>query len=158
MYHRALGFRLHLALIGELSTRSDEFRTRWGAHDVRHHGTGSKTFHHPVVGALELPCLRDERVQRVGEGLDRVADLRAGRLERAHAYDVAAAVAAQAGAGGVVLAFLLFGRSPVVLLVGAAVSGLVAMLLIFAGTGLLRGLQEFAAQQAAAKPARSPAA
>jgi transcriptional regulator with XRE-family HTH domain len=41
-------------LVGELSTRSDEFRTRWGAHDVRHHGTGSKTFHHPVVGELTL--------------------------------------------------------------------------------------------------------
>jgi transcriptional regulator with XRE-family HTH domain len=41
-------------LIGELSTRSDEFRTRWGAHDVRHHGTGSKTFHHPVVGDVTL--------------------------------------------------------------------------------------------------------
>jgi transcriptional regulator with XRE-family HTH domain len=41
-------------LIGELSTRSDEFRTRWGAHNVRHHGTGSKTFHHPVVGTLTL--------------------------------------------------------------------------------------------------------
>lgn len=41
-------------LIGELSTRSDEFRQRWGAHNVRHHGTGSKTFHHPVVGDLTL--------------------------------------------------------------------------------------------------------
>lgn len=41
-------------LIGEMSTRSDEFRTRWGAHNVRHHGTGTKTFHHPVVGELTL--------------------------------------------------------------------------------------------------------
>ncbi|MFI5680215.1 helix-turn-helix transcriptional regulator [Streptomyces cellulosae] len=41
-------------LIGELSTRSDAFRTRWGAHDVTHHGTGSKRFHHPVVGDLTL--------------------------------------------------------------------------------------------------------
>ncbi|WP_370961549.1 helix-turn-helix domain-containing protein [Amycolatopsis sp. cg9] len=41
-------------LVGELSTRSDEFRVRWGAHNVRHHGTGSKTFHHPVVGDLTL--------------------------------------------------------------------------------------------------------
>lgn len=39
-------------LIGELSTRSDEFRTRWGAHNVRHHGTGLKRVHHPVVGDL----------------------------------------------------------------------------------------------------------
>ncbi|MFJ8914208.1 helix-turn-helix transcriptional regulator [Amycolatopsis sp. NPDC102389] len=41
-------------LIGELSTRSDEFRRRWGAHNVRHHGTGFKTFHHPIVGELTL--------------------------------------------------------------------------------------------------------
>lgn len=33
-------------LVGELSTRSDSFRTRWGSHDVRHHGTGTKRFHH----------------------------------------------------------------------------------------------------------------
>ncbi|BAH36487.1 putative MmyB family DNA-binding protein [Rhodococcus erythropolis PR4] len=38
-------------LIGELSTRSEEFRRRWGAHDVRHHGTGFKTFHHSAVGS-----------------------------------------------------------------------------------------------------------
>ncbi len=30
-------------LVGELSIRSPEFRTRWGAHDVRHHGTGTGT-------------------------------------------------------------------------------------------------------------------
>ena len=37
-------------LIGELSTRSEEFRTQWGAHNVRRHGTGVKNFHHHVVG------------------------------------------------------------------------------------------------------------
>jgi transcriptional regulator with XRE-family HTH domain len=41
-------------LVGELSTRSDDFRTRWGRHDVRHHGTGTKRFHHPIVGELTL--------------------------------------------------------------------------------------------------------
>ncbi|GLY85258.1 helix-turn-helix transcriptional regulator [Actinoallomurus iriomotensis] len=41
-------------LVGELSTRSDEFRTRWGAHNVRHHGTGTKRFHHQAVGDLTL--------------------------------------------------------------------------------------------------------
>lgn len=41
-------------LIGELSTRSAEFRRRWGGHNVRHHGTGSKTFRHPVVGEMTL--------------------------------------------------------------------------------------------------------
>jgi transcriptional regulator with XRE-family HTH domain len=41
-------------LIGELSTRSDEFRVRWAAHNVKFHRTGTKRFHHPVVGELTL--------------------------------------------------------------------------------------------------------
>ena len=41
-------------LVGELSTRSEEFRRRWGAHDVRTHGSGVKHFHHHVVGDLTL--------------------------------------------------------------------------------------------------------
>ncbi|TPW76969.1 helix-turn-helix transcriptional regulator [Schumannella sp. 10F1B-5-1] len=41
-------------LVGELSTRSEVFRTLWGRHDVRQHGAGMKHFAHPVVGALEL--------------------------------------------------------------------------------------------------------
>jgi transcriptional regulator with XRE-family HTH domain len=41
-------------LVGELSTRSDEFRTRWAAHNVVLHDHGHKRFHHPVVGDLHL--------------------------------------------------------------------------------------------------------
>jgi transcriptional regulator with XRE-family HTH domain len=41
-------------LIGELSTRSETFRTWWAAHNVRFHRTGVKRFHHPVVGDLTL--------------------------------------------------------------------------------------------------------
>lgn len=41
-------------LVGELSTRSEVFRTLWGAHDVRAHGAGTKRFVHPVVGELTL--------------------------------------------------------------------------------------------------------
>jgi transcriptional regulator with XRE-family HTH domain len=41
-------------LVGELSTRSEEFRTRWAAHNVRLHRTGFKDIHHPVVGDLHL--------------------------------------------------------------------------------------------------------
>jgi transcriptional regulator with XRE-family HTH domain len=41
-------------LVGELSTRSQEFRSRWAAHNVRLHQTGRKWLHHPVVGDLEL--------------------------------------------------------------------------------------------------------
>jgi transcriptional regulator with XRE-family HTH domain len=43
-----------IALIGELSTRSEDFRTRWAAHNVRFHWTGHKRLHHPVVGTLDL--------------------------------------------------------------------------------------------------------
>jgi hypothetical protein len=41
-------------LVGELSTRSAEFRVRWAAHNVKLHRTGVKRFHHPVVGDLTL--------------------------------------------------------------------------------------------------------
>jgi len=41
-------------LVGELSTRSPEFRVRWAAHNVRLHQTGAKHFHHPIVGDLTL--------------------------------------------------------------------------------------------------------
>jgi transcriptional regulator with XRE-family HTH domain len=41
-------------LIGELSTRSEEFRVRWAAHNVKFHRTGTKQLHHPLVGDLTL--------------------------------------------------------------------------------------------------------
>jgi hypothetical protein len=41
-------------LVGELSTRSEFFRTRWATHNVRLHRTGTKHFRHPVVGDLHL--------------------------------------------------------------------------------------------------------
>jgi len=41
-------------LVGELSIRSEVFRTLWAAHDVRTHGSGTKRFHHPVAGELVL--------------------------------------------------------------------------------------------------------
>jgi hypothetical protein len=46
-YDRALS-----DLIAELSTRSQEFRIRWAANNVRFHRTGVKRFHHPVVADL----------------------------------------------------------------------------------------------------------
>jgi transcriptional regulator with XRE-family HTH domain len=45
-------------LVGELTTRSEAFRTRWAAHDVRFHNIGVKQFHHPVVGELSLSLTR----------------------------------------------------------------------------------------------------
>ena len=41
-------------LVGELSTRSELFRTLWASHNVRFHRTGRKHLHHPVVGDLDL--------------------------------------------------------------------------------------------------------
>jgi hypothetical protein len=41
-------------LVGELSTRSEEFRRYWARHDVRFHFTGVKRLHHPQVGDMEL--------------------------------------------------------------------------------------------------------
>lgn len=41
-------------LIGELSTRSEDFRERWAHHDVRLHAAGTKVFRHAAVGELDL--------------------------------------------------------------------------------------------------------
>lgn len=41
-------------LVGELSTRSDEFATFWASQNVRFHRSGLKDIHHPVVGQLHL--------------------------------------------------------------------------------------------------------
>jgi transcriptional regulator with XRE-family HTH domain len=41
-------------LVGELATRSEQFRVRWAEHDVRLHQTGTKHFRHPVVGLIDL--------------------------------------------------------------------------------------------------------
>src|SRR5439155_11987651 len=41
-------------LIGELATKSEEFRVLWAAHNVRLHTKGVKRLNHPIVGELEL--------------------------------------------------------------------------------------------------------
>lgn len=56
-------------LIGELATRSDAFRTRWGAHNVRLHRAGVKHFHHPVVGDLELDF---DAMDLPGDGVEKL--------------------------------------------------------------------------------------
>jgi len=53
-------------LIGELSTRSENFRARWAAHNVRFHRTGHKKLHHPVVGDLDLSFEAMELPSRPG--------------------------------------------------------------------------------------------
>jgi len=67
--------------VGELSTRSEEFRVRWGAHNVKEYRSRVKQFHHPLVGdltlvyeALGLPAARGEPAVR-GCALRRLAAL-----------------------------------------------------------------------------------
>lgn len=43
-------------LVGQLSTRSEEFRTRWAANNVRAHRAGVKRFNHPLIGEVALPA------------------------------------------------------------------------------------------------------
>jgi transcriptional regulator with XRE-family HTH domain len=53
-------------LVGELSMRSEEFRTRWASHNVRFHNTGAKRMVHPVVGELTLNFERFELAAESG--------------------------------------------------------------------------------------------
>jgi transcription regulator MmyB-like protein len=41
-------------LVGELATKSNEFRVLWAAHNVRFHSTAVKQLPHPLVGELTL--------------------------------------------------------------------------------------------------------
>ncbi|MEU7007929.1 helix-turn-helix transcriptional regulator [Streptomyces sp. NPDC046332] len=43
-----------LALVGELSVKSEEFRSLWAAHTVADKGHGSKRLRHPLVGEMTL--------------------------------------------------------------------------------------------------------
>jgi transcriptional regulator with XRE-family HTH domain len=56
-------------LVGELSTQSAEFRTRWAAHNVRFHDTGVKELRHPLVGDLTLTYNRMEVAADPGQML-----------------------------------------------------------------------------------------
>ncbi|MCX4669519.1 helix-turn-helix transcriptional regulator [Streptomyces sp. NBC_01381] len=42
------------ALVGELSVKSEEFRSLWATHDVREKSHGTKRFRHPLVGEMTL--------------------------------------------------------------------------------------------------------
>lgn len=46
--------RALMALVGELATRSEDFRIWWGGHTVRTHFSGTKRINHPVVGEITL--------------------------------------------------------------------------------------------------------
>ncbi len=75
-------------LVGELSTRSDAFRRRWSAHNVRAHGAGTKRFHHRDVGDLELAYESVDLVSEPGLSLTLYAAEPASAT--AHALDLLA--------------------------------------------------------------------
>jgi transcriptional regulator with XRE-family HTH domain len=83
-------------LVGELSTRSEDFRRRWSAHDVRAHGAGRKRFHHAVVGDLDLAYESVDMISEPGLTLTLYAAKPASPT--AHALDLLASwTATQAG-------------------------------------------------------------
>jgi len=57
-------------LIGELSTRSEEFAIRWARQNVRLHRTARKRLHNRVVGDIELT---GDALELVGDGLILIA-------------------------------------------------------------------------------------
>jgi hypothetical protein len=57
-------------LIGELSTRSEAFSTRWARQNVRWHRTVRRRLHNRVVGDLELT---GNALELVGDGLTLIA-------------------------------------------------------------------------------------
>ena len=57
-------------LIGELSTRSDEFATRWARQNVRLHRTTRKRLHNRVIGDIELT---GNALELPGDGLVLIA-------------------------------------------------------------------------------------
>jgi hypothetical protein len=53
-------------LVGELATRSDQFRTRWARHNVRLHRTSPNRIRHALVGEVQLT---GDALELPGEGL-----------------------------------------------------------------------------------------
>lgn len=56
-------------LIGELAMKSDEFGTLWSRHVVSNCDFGVKSFHHPLVGAMELDFEMTRTPDGSGQGL-----------------------------------------------------------------------------------------
>ena len=83
-------------LVGELSTRSEEFAALWATHDVRLHRQVEKHFHHPVVGDL---ALRYERLAVAGDpGLEIFAYMAEPGSPSAEAFSFLASCPAPAAA------------------------------------------------------------
>lgn len=79
-------------LVGELSTRCEEFAAFWATHDVRLHRTAEKNFHHPLVGELTL---RYERLSVTADhGLEIFAYMAEPGSRSAEAFNFLASYAA----------------------------------------------------------------
>ncbi|GAA3606594.1 helix-turn-helix transcriptional regulator [Microlunatus ginsengisoli] len=75
-------------LVGELSTRSEEFRRRWSSRNVRSHGAGTKLFHLADVGDLRLAYESVDMISEPGLTLTLYAAEPGSRT--AHALDLLA--------------------------------------------------------------------
>ena len=84
-------------LVGELATRSGEFRQLWARHDVRLHTKGIKRFNHPIVGELELSFNRLDL--QADPGLMIVAYTAEPGSRSAEAFSLLASWAATEGSG-----------------------------------------------------------
>ena len=56
-------------LIGELSTRSDDFRRMWATNDVTAYRSGTQYFRHPIVGDLDLDYETFDLTTDIGQSL-----------------------------------------------------------------------------------------
>jgi transcriptional regulator with XRE-family HTH domain len=83
------------ALVGELSVKSNEFVRAWAHHEVREQMSGTKRFHHPLVGGLtllyETLALPDEPEQQL------VTYTAQADTESQTALDLLASIAAEHG-------------------------------------------------------------
>jgi transcriptional regulator with XRE-family HTH domain len=79
-------------LVGELSTRSEEFAALWATHDVRLHRRAEKSFNHPLAGDLTLSY---ERLEVAADpGLEIFAYVAEPGSRSAEAFDLLASWAA----------------------------------------------------------------
>jgi transcription regulator MmyB-like protein len=95
---RSCSARPQSDLVGELATRSEEFRGLWAAQNVRLHTQGVKRFNHPVVGELELSFNQLEVA--ADPGLMLVAYTTEPGSRSAEAFELLAGWAATEEAGG----------------------------------------------------------
>ncbi|KUJ64521.1 XRE family transcriptional regulator [Streptomyces albus subsp. albus] len=86
-------------LVGELTMKSPEFGTLWARHPVRKCAFGSKSFHHPLVGRMDLAFEMARLPESDGHGLLMYSAEPGSPSEAALGLLAASAVPADAAAG-----------------------------------------------------------